>query len=180
MNYGLLESGALPNNIPGALRQHFRYDQDVTHESVDANRMVEEIRWQRPVLLGGRSADGGHRWVVYGYNQGINPWQFNMNMGWGGGSDGQYSFDNIPSGLTNSLNQVIRIAPRNVVGFVGGSGSGDGSPDSPYRDIEEAISNAADHTTLIFKADSFNTFSASQLAVNKPLILKGINSTLGK
>ena len=101
-------------------------------------------------------------------------------MGWGGGSDGWYSLDTVPKGLTNSLEQVTRIAPYDAVRVVGAGSSGDGSPDSPYQNIEESISKAANGTTLIFKAGSFNSFSASQLTITKPLTLKGINSTIGK
>ena len=181
MDYGLLGSSAFVTDIPGALSQHFRYDSDAVVDSADINRMVDEIRWQRPVLLGGYDNNrNGHRWVVFGYNHGTSPAQFKMNLGWGGGSDGWYSLDTVPQGLTNKQNHVTRIAPFGVVRFVGASISGDGSPGSPYQDIEEAAANAANNTTLVFKADSFNTFSAPQLVVNRPLTLNGINSTLGK
>jgi hypothetical protein len=181
MDYGLAGSGADDGNIPGALNQHFHYDSDATRTGLDLNSMVNEIQWQRPVFMRGYDTNNeGHCWVIYGYNQGTNPWQLDMNMGWGGGSDGQYSVDQVPTGLTNNLAQIIRVAPKDVVRFVGASGSGSGSPGSPYQNIEEAAMKANNNTTLIFKANSYNSFSASQLVVNKPLLLKGINATIGK
>jgi hypothetical protein len=73
---------------------------------------------------------------------------------------------------------VLGAAPRNVVGFVGAGSSGRGSPNSPYQNIEEAISKAPDNATLIFKADSVNSFSASPLVINRPLTLKGYQATI--
>jgi hypothetical protein len=180
MDYGIAGSGASTSDIPGALSQHFHYDPDATDNSLDVNKMVDEIQWERPLLLGGNNMTDGHAWVIYGYNQGTSPWQFNMNMGWVGNSDGLYSVDQVPKGFTNNVDQVTRIAPKDVVRFVGASGSGSGSPGSPYQNIEEAIAKAANNATLIFKAGSYNSFSAPQLAINKPLLLKGINATIGK
>lgn len=178
MSYGTSESGADPAQIPGALADHYQFDSDAVFEGRTVARMVDEIKWLRPVLLGGRnSADEGHRWLVYGYNLSTSPWQFMMNLGWGGAS-GWYSVDQVPSGLTLSQTHVTRVAPRTVVRFVGASSSGDGSPSSPYRNIEEARDKVSDHATLIFKADSDNMFVASSVTLARPLILKGVNATI--
>jgi len=180
MDYGIAESGSLSSRIPGALNQHFYYDSDATDNGLDPNLIVQEIQWLRPVFMGGYSKTDGHCWVIYGYNQGTNPWQFNMNMGWGPGSSGLYSLDQVPLGLTNNLDQVTRVAPKDVVRFVGAGGSGSGSPGSPYQDLEEAAAKAANYTTLIFKAGSYNSFTAGQLFINKPLQLEAINATISK
>ena len=68
----------------------------------------------------------------------------------------------------------MKFVGRNI--FPGG----DGSPDNPYSNIERAISNAADDTTLIFKAGSVNTFYADTLVINRPFTLKGKDVTLLK
>ena len=134
--------------------------------------MVEEIQWLRPLGMGG--GPPGHAWVIHGYNKGTNPWQFFMNMGWGSAS-GWYSLDNVPMGITQHHNHLTHIAPAGVVGFVGGDVSGDGSPHNPYANIQEAVQNAQDGKTLIFKAGSVNYFSGSSLVINKTLTLKGFN-----
>jgi hypothetical protein len=180
MDYGIAGSGSYNSRVPGALNQHFQYDSDATENSLDVNQMVDEIQWQRPLLLGGENKTDGHSWVIYGYNQGTNPWQFYMNMGQGDSTNGLYSVDQVPGGFTNNMDQVTRIAPKDVVRFVGASGSGSGSPASPYQNIEEAMAKAGNGTTLIFKAGSYNSFSVSNLVINQPLCLKGIDATIAK
>lgn len=181
MDYGMIKSGVWSGWVDNALGDHFRYDTDATHNwSIDINAMVQEIQWLRPLILRGKNVEGeGHIWVVYGYNKGTDPnRQFKMNMGWGGSSDGWYSVDQVPLGLFLNEEQVIQIAPRDVVRFVGASDGGDGSPDDAHQDIEEAIISAPDGATLIFKAGSDNTFIAPSLTINRPLTLKGIGVTI--
>ena len=103
-----------------------------------------------------------------------------MNMGWGGQYDtpGWYSLDTVPRGLTNNMDHVTGLAPQNVVGFVGAGSSGRGSPNSPYQNIQEALSKAPNGATLIFQANSVNTFSSAPLVINRPLTLKGYNATI--
>jgi hypothetical protein len=103
-----------------------------------------------------------------------------MNMGWGGDHDGWYSCDNVPHGYTISLDHTIQIAPQNVVRFVGATSAGDGSPNDPHRNIEEAVAEAPNGATLIFKAGSDNTFSAATLTITKPLTLKGVDVVIRK
>jgi hypothetical protein len=185
MNYGVSESGAPSAEVENALRDHFRYDTDADYQGRDINKMTTEILWLRPLQLRGTRHDtlggGGHAWVVFGYDKGTDPnRQFLMNMGWGGGSDGWYSCDSVPGGYTISQDHTIQIAPQNVVKFVGAASLGDGSPDDPYRDIEEAVAEAPNGATLIFKAGSDNTFSAVTLTITKPLTLKGVDVVIRK
>ncbi len=156
-----------------ALKTNFRYDDDAKQQSCDMITMVEEIQWIRPVGMGGGSAEGGgHAWVIHGYDANYTNWRFLMNMGWGGGADGWYTLDNVPGEYHLYQSNLIHVAPLNVR-FVGDITSGDGSPNNPYKNIEEALAAVADYTTLIFKADSVNTFSSPTLVIDKPLLLKG-------
>ncbi|PWU09019.1 MAG: hypothetical protein C5B50_28115 [Verrucomicrobia bacterium] len=183
MDYGLKGSGipeSAAGRISGALALHFRYDPSATWGILNINMLVNEIQWRRPVILVGDSGSVAHCWVVLGYNQRTSPWQFAMNMGWNGSANGWYSVDQVPLGLDYNQTETVQIAPFSAVGFVGSSSSGNGSPSSPYSNIEQALANAANGTTLIFKAGSYNTFSASQLVLNRPLTLKGMNATIGK
>ena len=184
--YGVFGSGSdfwratLAPEVP--MVNYFRYDPDLLYTSpLVANDVVTEIQWLRPVPVGGSNAGGaGHGWVLFGYNKNTSPWQFKMNMGWDGGSDGWYSLDNVPLNLNLNHNCLVRMAPQGVVGFVGGAAPGDGSPDAPYQNIEEALSVAPNGATLIFKAGSVNTFSAGTLTINRPLTLKGEEATIKK
>jgi len=185
--FGLWWSGSDNWRVPGPLRDFFRYAPDVTYGPPDVDEMTKEIQWLRPLGFSGSGPPGGHAWVLYGYNKGTDPnRQFKMNMGWNGGSDGWYSLDNVPLGLNDNHNQLIRIAPLNVVKFVADRSPGpypdpgSGSPGLPYNHIEEALSYVDDGTTLIFKAGSINTFAANSLVIDRPMTLKGVQATIQK
>jgi len=162
----------------GGPAKYLRYDGDSKYTNPrDVNMMVEEIQWLRPFGMGG--GPPGHAWVIFGYNKGTTPWQFKMNMGWGGPSE-WYTLDTTipPKPPIPPTNHLTHIAPAGVVRFVGGGISGDGSPDNPHQDIEEAIQQAPDGATLIFKAGTDNLFTAETLTISKPLTLIGKNITI--
>jgi len=180
MGYGVCGSEASYDQVPPALINHFYYDPSATdpgfnYSNSDQDQMVAELQWLRPFLFGGND----HMWLISGYDLGPNPPLYWMNMGWGAGSSGWYTLDDA-NGHTNISDFVYGLAPLSVVGFVGASSSGIGSPNSPYQNIEEALSKAPDHATLIFQAGSVNTFSASSLVINRPLTLKGYQATITK
>ena len=102
-------------------------------------------------------------------------------MGWPGRLDNVdwYTLDNVPLGLNFYQELVTHIAPLSAVRFVGSGSSGDGSPDDPYRDIQEALADSLpEGATLIFQAGSKNTFTGASLLIDKPLTLKGVNVTI--
>ena len=73
----------------------------------------------------------------------------------------------------NCHSHIIQIAPADSVRFVGNAVAGDGSPDNPHENIEEATQQPPDEATLIFKAGSVNTFTADELIITKPLTFVG-------
>lgn len=181
MDYGVVGSGAYTSDIPSVLEGHFRYDTDSTSANrgpLMVSHLVNEIRWLRPPILAGQDpvGGGGHAWVVCGYNDAGADVQFLMNFGWGGGCDlniiGQwYTVDSVDF---NTDQQYVRyMVPNQGVKFVGAEGPGDGTPDSPYENIEEALIEAADNTTLILKAGTINSFSTATLTIDKPITLRG-------
>jgi hypothetical protein len=183
MDYGVSGSAASTGKVPGALENYFRYDPDGTYATVNAATMREEIQWLRPLEIRGcRTEDQGggcHAWVSYGYNQSTS--QFLMNMGWGPGTNHVwYTLDSVNLQFTLYQYHATRLAPLNVVKFVGAGNPGDGSPDDPYQDIAEAVIEAPNGATLIFKAGSTNTFSTGPLVIDRPLTLKGYNVTITK
>lgn len=190
VTWGFVGSETPRGRIDEALETHFRYDEDGrSSETIDIEEITEEIQWFRPVSMSGsriakKKGKVGHAWIIYGYNKGTDPdREFLVNMGWGGYFDDWYTLDNVygPNGVYN-LNrcQVTRIAPRDMVRFVGASGAGDGSPDNPYKDIGQALAEAPEGATLIFKAGSDNTFSEDRLVINRRLTLKGKDVTIRK
>jgi hypothetical protein len=180
MKYGLVESGAPLDAIDPALVDHFRYDPAVTVQDASALAIVEEIQWLRPVIFVGRNDnDEGHAWVVCGYNTATAPPQFLMNMGWGQGCADWYSFDSVSYG--SDQKQVIFIAPRDYVRFVGQWDWGPGIPGDPYHDIEAALrayNGPPDGATLVFRAESVNTFEAPTLVISRRLTLAGKDVTI--
>ncbi|MBC8526498.1 MAG: C10 family peptidase [Candidatus Cloacimonetes bacterium] len=186
VDYGLWVSLANTSNVPVVMENNFKYDPDVIYEARDQQKMIDDIQWLRPIEFKGKTAgsNAGHAFVIYGYNDSTLPIQFKMNMGWGGNHDGWYSCNNIFWGgsvhYNTSQYHVLKIAPEDVVKFVGGDDPGDGGPGDPYEDIEEAIAEAPDNSTLIFRAGSNNTFSGNSLEIDRPLVLKGYNAVIQK
>ena len=119
---------------------------------------------------------GCHDWLVMGYNLGIAPdHQFYVNLGGSGSGDGWYTLDSMPFNMNQY--QGTRVAPTNIK-FVGAADAGDGTPNDPYLDIEEARVEAPDHSILVFKAGSTNTFAGTSLTLNRPMTLKGHNARI--
>lgn len=185
MDYGVCVSGSdlwrfVTETEGSPLINNFLYDGDAVYNSdidlphTDDGTIITEIQWSRPVALGGcLNTGGGHAWVVLGYNNALDPPQFLMNMGWGG-VDVWSTRDNV----AGCHNYITQIAPADSVRFVGNTVAGDGSPDNPHENIEEAIQQAPNNATLILKAGSVNAFDANVLVITKPLILKGHNSVI--
>ncbi|MCU0640447.1 MAG: C10 family peptidase [Candidatus Krumholzibacteria bacterium] len=170
-NFGLRGSSAsCPLVVEGATA-HLRYDTDAATQATNISTMTSEIAWLRPLGIGGC----GHMWVVCGYDKSTDPNRsFKVNMGWRGtSSDGWELLDfHCPA---SGMEHATMLAPKDVVKFVGGYLGGDGTPNSPYRNIETAVAGAPSGATLIFKAGSDNLFTATTLVIDKPLTLKGTN-----
>ena len=168
MDYGVNASGAYTQaygsyNMPSserALKEHFRYNpllmainkEQFTDQVWDSLLRVE-IGHGRPVLYSGSDNDGGHAFVLDGYD---NKGMFHVNWGWGGWYDGYYTTDSLSPGAggiggnpTNTFNKnnaaVIRIFPSygndtlavidaqcsdTVMGYIDGNGVYDAYQDT--------------------------------------------------
>jgi hypothetical protein len=177
-DWGIAATGSCHNWQAFALKTFYYYHNDVKEQTCSGYGMIDEIQWMRPVGMGGGSADGGgHAWVVHGYDDNYANTRFLMNMGWGGQDDGWYTKDNVPGGFIQGQTNLVQIAPVSAR-FVGNAVPGDGSPDNPYMNIQDALAKVADGSTLIFKAGTTNTFSGSTLVIGKALTLKGCDVTI--
>lgn len=178
MGYGVFGSSAYAQ--PEPYISHFRYDPDASSATLGhcnepdtcegAKTMVDEIQWLRVVNYH-YGYPLGHAWIIHGYNRLFLPdsMQFRDDNGW-------QTFH--PAVTVHPV--VYRIAPKDIVKFVGAANPGDGTPDDPYANIEEAIAEAPDGATLIFKAGSDNTFSAAPLTITRPLTMRGRDVVIRK
>jgi hypothetical protein len=171
MNFGIFGSSAFLSNVPYWTR--FLYDPDARFsQPVDAY-VVDDIQWSRVAEIAGHDDTGGHAWVIAGYNKNTTPWQYLMNMGWGGGSTDWYARDEI---FPSDQEIVTRISPADVVRFVDlGTFGGDGSPDNPYHGLNHALNYAPNDTTLIMKVGTTHTLTGSPAVLDRPMTLKGID-----
>lgn len=111
MSYSPRSSGAQvssygnPDNTSAenALKNYFRYNQalfSVSREDYSNagwnDLLTAELNASRPILFSGSDNDGGHAFVIDGYDtMGL----YHVNWGWGGYCDGYYTFDNLsPTG----------------------------------------------------------------------------------
>ena len=114
-------SGAYPANISKALINNFGYkaSASLVYKSVSSNTSWEnaiqnELSLGRPILYGGRGPDGGHRFILDGYNASTGKYHF--NWGWGGMYQNTYfSLSSLTPGsssFTVEQNMVYRIEPN--------------------------------------------------------------------
>lgn len=115
MEYGTKESGAFQGSIDYALREYFYYDYPLyldreEYDTESWNRIMRsEIDAGRPVLAAGSSSEGGHSFVLDGYDRDGN---FHYNLGWGGANNGFYSEESISDFQFTITEAIIGVTPR--------------------------------------------------------------------
>lgn len=104
MNYGLNESGAIPNNEPTVLRKVFGYDpmvryvEHLLYNDEDWEDLIyHELAEQRPVIFNGFDMGSGHTFIVHGYKEG----KFYINWGWSGNEDGYFMLTGLNTSIGN-------------------------------------------------------------------------------
>lgn len=172
MDFGLFASSASQSPFP--YYTFFRYDPDARSSTRFDSYVVEDIQWARVVQLRGQDEDdNGHSWIIAGYNKKTSPWQYLMNLGWGGGTTEWCTFDDY---FPDEQHIVTRIAPEGVVRFVAvGTSGGSGAPADPYLGLAHALDRAPDDTTLIMKAGSSHTLNGTDATLDRPMTLKGVD-----
>ena len=177
MFYRTGESTASTEDVPAPMKAYFGYDNDAYYGGANPTQFVDEITWQRPIIMRGTSARGGHAWVAYGYNTSTD--QFLMNLGWGGSSDGWYTMDSVEYHVDQYA--VYRLAPSEKVKFVGDitpSPGGDGSPNNVYYNLSTAMGSVPDNTTLIMHAGDQHVLNGAEYIIDRPMTLKGKDVTI--
>ena len=106
-------SGSYNNRVPEALT-YFGYTNAMHYNRMNLNNdslwvalIRNEIDNRRPIEYSGYGDDGGHAFVLDGYN---NDNQYHFNWGWGGYADGFYSLTTM-AGFTLDHEMTINIYP---------------------------------------------------------------------
>lgn len=104
MKYSDTESGAQGQYVPGALRDHFRYNTNVGyrnrtyhHDSEWMGSIYKELAAGRPLLYLGQDSkmSYGHAFVFDGYDE---DGMVHVNWGWDGNYDGYFDINLLNSG----------------------------------------------------------------------------------
>ena len=119
MQYGTSGSGAMSEDVPGALLNYFNYSPDIDIKYKDNYTNVEDFKnllradldQSLPIYYSGSGAEG-HAFVCDGYR--MSDGKFHFNWGWSGSSNGYYAIGNLnPGGYTfnNNNTVVVHIKP---------------------------------------------------------------------
>ena len=95
MEYSYYGSGANDHDIKYSAAKHFKYNSKLYPRNAFTSDqylkiILTELDNKRPVLFGGQGSDGGHEFVVDGYDSNH---YLHVNWGWGGMSDGFFNID---------------------------------------------------------------------------------------
>lgn len=95
MMYGPNASGAYSENVGPAMEDHFRYSSDWwrTYQEYSytwEEDLVNNLDGGMPLYYASQGDDGGHAYVVDGYD---DYWFFHVNWGWAGFDNGYYAID---------------------------------------------------------------------------------------
>jgi len=184
MDFGVCGSGIPTSNLEDVLEDYFYYDGDATYSDMEDAVVIAEIQFGRPVVICGESNSGGrHAFIIYGFNAGVSPIQYLMNIGHGAGTHNVW---HTKGSVKWYIDQAIvsSIAPQHMVRFVGPGGlpvpKYDGSPYNAYPNFVTALAdeNLPDNAIIVFKADTEQNFDSYPKLINKPLTLRGHNVTI--
>ena len=127
-------SGAVTADAAKALATYWKYDKSIIHRDrkyytiAEWERMImNDIDNNRPIIYHGQSPEGGHAFVLDGYN---SDGYVHINWGWNGMSDGYF------------LLQALSPERQGTGGFTGGYNTGQGAvfgiqPNHGYNSIIE-------------------------------------------
>ena len=132
MDFHPKESGTTGEFVANAVRRYFGYSKS-THVAFRQDYSIDEWRdllWnelnnKRPVLFTGSTTQGGHEFVIDGYDgKGL----FHVNWGWAGRSDGYYAIGELnPHNTTSTgaaaVNQGYILRQSAIIGMEKSTGT---------------------------------------------------------
>lgn len=116
MGFGWDGSGAYSDDVPYALETYFSYDDACIYKSRQGVALTTWEGWAQteledlcPVYYSGQSSDGGHAFVLDGYQETDGLYHF--NFGWSGYDNGWYEITDA-GGFTTWQGMVLNIFPE--------------------------------------------------------------------
>ncbi len=175
MQYGSDGSGAYSNDVPAALRSYFKISNSVQHVQKMSypattwdNMIIEQIDAQQPLYYSGQSSDGGHAFLLDGYQITGTGKMYHFNFGWSGSGNGYYAISDV-NGFSSQQAMVRNFipnpeyypyAPDNKTITVP-----IGSIQDPSGPIANYLSNSA-YTWLIRPTDSVTSITLNILEID--------------
>ena len=95
MSYGPNASGAYSEDVGPAMRTYFRYSPELQHRYQNdpfqwEEDLMDNLNAGMPLYYASSGPDGGHAYVVDGYDE---YYMFHLNWGWAGFDNGYYAVD---------------------------------------------------------------------------------------
>jgi len=105
-----------PTNVPSTLTTYFGFTDTIYYKNSYSDQnwidsLKKNIDNRRPVFYAGSGNNGGHGWVIDGYNSGN---YFHCNWGWRGSYNDWYLLSNLTAGghnLNNNQRAIVDIYP---------------------------------------------------------------------
>lgn len=118
MMYGPDGSGAYSEDVPYAIRSYFGYSSTAQHvrknnyaTSAWENMIVTSIDELKPLYYSGQSSEGGHAFVLDGYQTTGTGKLFHFNFGWSGSGNGFYTLTDV-GGYSGAQAMVRNFFPN--------------------------------------------------------------------
>ena len=111
-------SGAYSTDVPPAIKNYFGYSTTAQYvmkmsytTSAWENMIVQSIDEKKPLYYSGQSSDGGHAFVLDGYQVTGSGKLFHFNFGWSGSENGYYAISDV-NGFSGQQGMVRNFIPN--------------------------------------------------------------------
>jgi hypothetical protein len=118
MMYSWDGSGAFSNNVPAAIKTYFKYANSAQYMQkmsytlpVWENMIIEQIDVEQPLYYSGQGSDGGHAFLLDGYQITGTGKLFHFNFGWSGSGNGYYTLSDV-GGFASQQAMVRNFIPN--------------------------------------------------------------------
>lgn len=118
MGYAPDGSGAYSTDVPPAIKNYFGYSTTAQYvmkmsytTSTWESMIIQSIDEEKPLYYSGQSSDGGHAFVLDGYQVTGSGKLFHFNFGWSGSENGYYAISDV-NGFSSQQGMVRNFIPN--------------------------------------------------------------------